>query len=311
MECVGLPRQQIQTSLFIEFRRIQLCELSGPTLFTFRMSYENLGPSSRVCSRHFQNGDPRNSPSLFLWKRIKQDSRAQRAKNREARRLFTITPERVTTCSSAAIVSDITTTPSTSTYLPSTSTPLPSTSTPLPSLPSTSTPLPSLPSTSTPLQSTSTPLPSTSTPLPSLPSNNTPLPSNNTPLPSTSTPLPSTSTPLPQLLIAQVGEQLDTNYTVYELPGPSGLQAEEWELPGPSRLQADEYRLMNEALLKRIKVLVEEKKGRLSDSTKLPFCIEQIQHDDKLVQFYTGFSSFRLFLAFFELLGPAVDHLNY
>ena len=274
----------------------------------------------------------------------------KRAKNREARRLFTITPERVTTCSSAAIVSDITTTPSTSTYLPSTSTPLPPTSTPLPStstplqststplpststplpslpsnstpLPSTSTPLPSLPSTSTPLQSTSTPLPSTSTPLPStstplpststpLPSTSTPLPSTSTPLQSTSTPLPSTSTPLPQLLIAQVGEQLDTNYTVYELPGPSGLQAEEWELPGPSRLQADEYRLMNEALLKRIKVLEEEKRGRLSDSTKLPFCIEQIQHDDKLVQFYTGFSSFRLFLAFFELLGPAVDHLYF
>ena len=76
-------------------------------------------------------------------------------------------------------------------------------------------------------------------------------------------------------------------------------------------MQADEYRLMNEALLKRIKVLEEEKKGHLSDSTKLPFCIEQIQHDDKLVQFYTGFSSFRLFLAFFELLGPAVDHLNF
>ena len=214
---------------------------------------ENLWSSSRVCSRHFQNGDPRNSPSLFLWKRIKQDSRAQRAKNREARRLFTITPERVTTCSSAAIVSDITTTPSTSTYLPSTSTPLPSTSTPLPSLPSTSTPLPSngtrLQSTSTPLPSTDTPLPSTSTSLPS---------TTSTPLPSTSTPLPSTSTPLPQLLIAQVGEQIDTNNTVYELPGPSGLQAEE-------------YRLMNEALLKRIKVLEEEKKGRLSDSTKLPF----------------------------------------
>ena len=263
---------------------------------TLHLQKENLRSSSRICSRHFQNGDPRNSPNLFLWKRIKQDSRAQRAKNREARRLFTITPEHVTTCSSAAIVSDITTTPSTSTYLPSTSTylpststylpststPLPSTSTPLPSLPSTSTPLPStgtpLQSASTPLQSTSTPLPSTSTPLPSLPSNSTPLPSTSTPLPSTSTPLPSlpststplqststllpststplpststplqststllpststplpsTSTPLPQLLIAQVGEQLDTNYTIYELPVPSGLQAEEWELPGP------------------------------------------------------------------------------
>jgi len=29
------------------------------------------------------------------------------------------------------------------------------------------------------------------------------------------------------------------------------------------------------------------------------------------VQFYTGFTSFALFLAFFELLGPAVHHLNY
>ena len=215
---------------------------------------ENLGSSSQVCSRHFQNEEPRNSPSLFLWKHIKQDSRAQRAKNREARRLFSITPEHVTTCSSAAIVSDIATTPSTSTYLPSTSTPLPFTSTPLPSLPSTSTPLPStgtptstpLPSTSTPLPSlasNSTPLPSTSTPLPSLPSTSTPLQSTSTPLPSTSTPLRSTSTPLPQLLIAQVGEQLDTDYTVYELSGPSGLQAEEWELPGPSGLQAEEWEL--------------------------------------------------------------------
>ena len=144
MQCVGLPRQQIQTYLFIAFRRIQLCELSGQTLFTFRKRTSGQVLEYAPC-RHFQKGDPRNSPSLFLWKRIKQDSRAQRAKNREARRLFTITPERVTTCSSAAIVSDIKTTPS-------------------------------------------------------------------------------TSTPLPQILIAQVGDQLDTNYTVYELLGPSGLQ---------------------------------------------------------------------------------------
>ncbi len=38
---------------------------------------------------------------------------------------------------------------------------------------------------------------------------------------------------------------------------------------------------------------------------------ECLRHDDKLVQFYTGFTSFTLFLAFFELLGPAVDHLSY
>ncbi len=42
-------------------------------------------------------------------------------------------------------------------------------------------------------------------------------------------------------------------------------------------------------------------------SQKHFFCISDIQYDDKMVQFYTGFTSF----AFFELLGPAVDHLNF
>ena len=172
MQCVGLPRQQIQTSLFIEFRRIQLFELSGQTLFTFRK--RTSGHVLEYAPGIFKMGIP---VILQAWKRIKQDSRAQRAKNREARRFFTITPERVTTCSSAAIVSDITTTPSTSTYLPSTSTPLLSTSTPLPSSTISSTPLLSLPS-------NSTPLPSTSTPLPSLPSTGTPLQYTSTPLPS-------------------------------------------------------------------------------------------------------------------------------
>ena len=49
---------------------------------------ETFGSSTRVCSRHLiRNGDPRNSPSLYLGKHfaspIKQDSRAKRAKNRE------------------------------------------------------------------------------------------------------------------------------------------------------------------------------------------------------------------------------------
>ena len=51
-------------------------------------------------------------------------------------------------------------------------------------------------------------------------------------------------------------------------------------------------------------------------SLKLPhkvnhFRVEDIQHSDKLVQFYTGFVSFMVFLAFFEFLGPVVEHLNY
>ena len=49
MQCVGLPRQQIQTSLFIEFRRIQLCELSGQTLFTFRKRNENDSQKHNTC----------------------------------------------------------------------------------------------------------------------------------------------------------------------------------------------------------------------------------------------------------------------
>lgn len=41
------------------------------------------------------------------------------------------------------------------------------------------------------------------------------------------------------------------------------------------------------------------------------FRLEDIQSDDKLVRFYTGFVSFSIFLAFFEFLGPVVEKLNY
>ena len=41
------------------------------------------------------------------------------------------------------------------------------------------------------------------------------------------------------------------------------------------------------------------------------FGIDQIKHDDHLVAFYTGFSSYRIFLAFFIFLGPAVNKLHY
>ena len=41
------------------------------------------------------------------------------------------------------------------------------------------------------------------------------------------------------------------------------------------------------------------------------FRLECIVHDHSLVRFYTGFGSYELLLAFFEFLGPFVDHLNY
>ena len=105
-------------------------------------------------------------------------------------------------------------------------------------------------------------------------------------------------TPPPQCKIAQAGEQLETNYLVHELPGSSGMEPEE-------------CRVINQALLTRLELLESEKKKTVSKKDKQYFRIEDIQHDDKLVQFYTGFTSFALFLAFFELLGPAVNHLNY
>ena len=41
------------------------------------------------------------------------------------------------------------------------------------------------------------------------------------------------------------------------------------------------------------------------------FRINQIQHDDKLVQFFTGLPSYLVFHAFFEFLEPVVNELNY
>jgi len=41
------------------------------------------------------------------------------------------------------------------------------------------------------------------------------------------------------------------------------------------------------------------------------FRVEQIQNDDNLFQFYTGFISYEVLLAFYEFLGPVVNKLNY
>ena len=41
------------------------------------------------------------------------------------------------------------------------------------------------------------------------------------------------------------------------------------------------------------------------------FRINQIQHDDRLVQFFTGLPSYLVFHAFFEFLEPVVNELNY
>ena len=67
------------------------------------------------------------------------------------------------------------------------------------------------------------------------------------------------------------------------------------------------------ALLARIEYLQSEnlKLSTQHRDSKHYFRIEDIQSDDKLLCFYTGFTSFKIFMAFFEFLGPAKEHLNY
>ena len=50
---------------------------------------------------------------------------------------------------------------------------------------------------------------------------------------------------------------------------------------------------------------------KASTSKPQPFRIAQIQHNDHPICFYTAFTSYAIFLAFFEFLGPAVHKLNY
>ena len=50
---------------------------------------------------------------------------------------------------------------------------------------------------------------------------------------------------------------------------------------------------------------------KASTSKPQPFRIAQIQHNDRLIRFYTRFTSYAIFLAFFEFLGPVVHKLNY
>lgn len=70
--------------------------------------------------------------------------------------------------------------------------------------------------------------------------------------------------------------------------------------------------LLSHALLSRIELLESENVQLKSlAKEKSNFRIEHIEYNDKLVSVYTGFVSFMVFTAFFEFLGPVVEHLNY
>ena len=96
--------------------------------------------------------------------------------------------------------------------------------------------------------------------------------------------------------IAMVGEQLSTDIGVHELPNEDGLPQSSTEI------------VVNTALLARIEALEAENARLKSEPQKAHFRLGDIEHDDDRVRFYTGFA---IFIAFFEFLGPVVNHLNY
>ena len=106
----------------------------------------------------------------------------------------------------------------------------------------------------------------------------------------------------PPLTVA-VGEQLQSNYQVHELPSDSS------HTQPPDRTAV----LVNTSLLAHIEYLESENAHMREQSmpSVVHFRIGQIKHDDHLVRFYTGFTSYMVFLAFFNFLGPVVYKLNY
>lgn len=82
----------------------------------------------------------------------------------------------------------------------------------------------------------------------------------------------------------------------------------------PCSSQACTDVLIDTALSARIEFLESENsrlKKEIDQIKPAHFRISSIQHKDSLVCFYTGFPSYAVFLAFYEFLGPVVDHLNY
>eukprot|EP00731_Ephydatia_muelleri_P026446 Em0018g546a len=122
------------------------------------------------------------------------------------------------------------------------------------------------------------------------------------PTPSSSKSVTTSTIIQPPLSVADVGEQLVSDYQVHELPNNVDDASSTLPTNGLQSSSLQTVPLVNAALLARIEYLEAQNTSR--NECPPTFRIDQVKHDDRLVRFYTGFITYRIFLAFF---GPVVN----
>ncbi|KAL5467348.1 hypothetical protein EMCRGX_G031561 [Ephydatia muelleri] len=125
------------------------------------------------------------------------------------------------------------------------------------------------------------------------------------PTPSSSKSVTTSTIIQPPLSVADVGEQLVSDYQVHELPNNVDDASSTLPTNGLQSSSLQTVPLVNAALLARIEYLEAQNTSR--NECPPTFRIDQVKHDDRLVRFYTGFITYRIFLAFFNFLGPELD----
>ena len=117
------------------------------------------------------------------------------------------------------------------------------------------------------------------------------------------------------LLVAQVVERLKTNYQLHELPTDDSFSVSTFSgaLSSPfSSMSAPDSStrvLVDKALILRIELLEAENKDLKSKLARKTFSVEDVAGNDDLVKLYTGFTTYSVFLAFYDFLGPSVNEL--